>query len=410
VQFEREILLISEDGTRRRTIGTAAVDAAAGSFGDAALVATTVADSGETDVALGVVDGALQDRLPQTLLQPDSPLQQEPSIARNAAGESLVAWLESGGAGGPAVKATFLDRAGRAVREPFVIASATPGGYGLPTVASDGTDFLVVWYDYPIGTRSVRVLRGGTVLPPVALPHAGSPSCLAWTGTGYLLGDFRTVRVRGRAIDAEIRATRLSLEGVADETIVVAPEVRSYTDMDCAAGDSGTLFVFGGRESFGGAIVTDGGSLIAPIPLAPNGIRTTVAANGDRYLAAWSTDRGTIEWSVVNGNGIASLVPEQLETGPGLVSLDAVPYRGGHFLAWSTGDLRGVALDTAGRSVASVSISETPRYDGEPTLLGGDTILAAYLRDVSPQSPPVLRVFTRALSEQETARRRTVRH
>jgi hypothetical protein len=425
-QFEREVALISEDGTRRRTIGTATIGAAAESFGDAALVATTVVqrapDSlsvhGETDVALGVVDGALQDRLPQTLFQPDSPLQQGPSVARNAFGESLVAWLESGRAGGPAVKATFLDSAGRAVREPFVIASATEGGYAVPKVASDGTDFLIVWYDYPIGTRTVRLLRDGTLLPPVALPI--SPSCLAWTGSGYLAGDVRVIRVRGRAVDAEIRATRLSREGVAGETIVVAPEVRAYTDLACAAGDNGTMFVFAGRESVGGAILTDGGSLIAPIELAPNGIgavpgaeeliRATVAANGDRYLAAWNTYRDTIEWSVVNGNGVASLVPEQLETGPGLVSLDAAPYRNGHFLAWSTGDLRGVALDTAGRSVASVSISETPRYDGAPVLLRGDTILAAYLRDVSHQSPPVLRVFTRMLSEQETARRRTVRH
>ncbi|HEY0160790.1 MAG TPA: hypothetical protein VGF28_26125 [Thermoanaerobaculia bacterium] len=411
-------MLISEDGAARRTVGTnAQQDARAAVFGDRVLVAMTTEVVDETDISTTVVDTALQEVRPQERVTSEPALQLLPAIARNNFGESLVAWLENGRADGAAVMGARLDAAGRPLGAPFRIALTRPYSVSVPHVASDGTDFLVV--DYGAGVRMHRVLRDGTVQAPVELATSGTETCVAWTGTEYLVGHTRTLILTRQRRDVEIRAARVSREGVLGETFVVAPEVTYFQAFDCAAGDAATLFAWTARGSIEGTLVSDAGPLSGVIHIrnstgvfGPWGT-IGVTANGNTFLTFWNDTDSMLRWATVNEHGTVSFTDEHVPfeaVEPRLKPADAAPFESGFVLVWGTRTLRALTLDAGGRILATSTLPATPALARGPSLAGGNDVLAVYMRSTGGgETVPLWRVFARSLDD-TAPRRRVVRH
>jgi hypothetical protein len=417
-----ETVLISEDGATRCTVGTGTTWASAASFGDRAIAGMLVHHDDEFDLSIAVVDAALQDVLPQTRVELGPPLQERPAVARNAQGEALTVWMESGRREGPAVMGRLLDAAGRPTGNAFVVGAVQRRAEVRPHVASDGTDFLVAWYDLGVGsdahgTRTVHVRRDGTVSAPVRHLLAATQLCLAWNGTDYLLGHLREA-VNPPSFVSEVGATRLSRDGVQQgPTLVLTPEMERFSHFSCAASESATLFVFESADTgVRGVIVGHGGTPTAPFSIGENGgfpqrpVRTAVAANGHTFLAAWTTNLDSIRWALVSEQGTASLVPEELVIESNAHNIAAAPYREGFLLAWQGGgNVLGLALDAAGRSAANAPISLLPQFEHEVGLAGGDRVTAVYQRDLESGLGARWRVFTRTMTE-AAPRTRAVRH
>jgi hypothetical protein len=410
------VFLISEDGTSRHTVGAATQRARAASFGDRALVSMVTAAGDDFDLSTAVVDAALQEVAPQERLTFDPALQIWPAVARNAAGEALVVWLESGRAEGSSVMALRLDAGGQATGAPFPVSSAASFGAGAPKVVSDGTDFLVVW-----AARMARVLRDGTVLTPVNLPGQVE-SCVAWTGTEYLLGHVRTVAAVRLRRDVEISATRVTRDGVSGETFVVTPNVPYFYGFNCAAGEKGTLFAWGRAEAVEAKLIGNGGTVSGVIPIAFTHVffplyssaLPAVASNGNTFLTAWNNEDGTMRWATLNEHGTVSPSEDFLLLGEidrGFKPAAAAALGDGFLLAFGTRDVAAVSLDRNGRYLDRVSLSESPALERMPAVAGGNRAVAVYVRDTgtSPLAP-YWRVFTRTVGGEPVPRRRSIRH
>ena len=119
-----------------------------------------------------------------------------PAVAWNG-GEFLVAWTDT--RNGYDVYASIVAANGTVLDPGGVPVSELGGGIyeGGPVIATDGTDFLVVWRDFRDGPQSriygARV-RGsdGAVLDPISIPISSGPGeeavpTVAWGGTHYLV-------------------------------------------------------------------------------------------------------------------------------------------------------------------------------------------------------------------------------
>jgi hypothetical protein len=414
------VTLVSEDGTRRRTVGTNAEAALAASFGDRAVVGITARVGGAMDLSAGVVDATLQDVAPQQRLTFEPALQEMPAIARNAFGEALVVWAESGLADGGAVMAARVDAAGRPEGPPFRLA----GFYhppSAPRVVSDGTDFMVTWHEWDdIGVRAQRVLRDGTLQAAVSIPETFAGTCLAWNGTEYLVGHLRLRAATRNRMDMDIRATRLSRDGVLGETFVVAPEVTSFYSFNCAGGDDATLFTWTRLGNVEAALVDDNGTVSGKIHVAATHTFfpldsvpfPAVTANGNTFLIGWNHEDRSLRWATLNEHGTVNASSEQFPLGgvdPGGTPVAAAPFRDGFLLAFGTRDLHALALDRNGHSLGDVSIAGTSAIERAPALAGGNSALAAYLRNTgTTEGAPYWRVFTRMVDD-AGPRRRAVR-
>src|SRR5512144_1080434 len=85
----------------------------------------------------------------------------------------LVVWADVRGTTGSDVRAARVSPAGTVVDAAPIVVSAATGDQVLPSVAFDGTNYLVVWQDHrDPGDKSIRAARvspAGTVLDPASI-------------------------------------------------------------------------------------------------------------------------------------------------------------------------------------------------------------------------------------------------
>ena len=199
-----------------------------------------------------------------------------------------------------------------AVLDPHGFAIATTARLeGTPTVAFDGTNFLVVWPDFgPGGGASnlyaARVSPAGVVLDPDQIPVSTAtdsqfePS-VAFDGTNYLVA-WRDGRNEGGASGGDIYAARVTPEGVVLDPngIPVFAEQGTQRDLTIAFDGANYLVawtnlwadvdVYGTRVSTAGAVLDPEGIPIAAGPGAQE--EPAVAFDGDNYLVAWGAAPG----------------------------------------------------------------------------------------------------------------------
>jgi len=168
-------------------------------------------------------------------------------------------------------------------------------------VASDGTDFLVVWLDQravPFETYATRVTRDGVVLDRTGIRIAARDVYqrrVVWTGTAYLI-----VWAEG---NGRVMSARVSREGVVVQqpTLLVEdaqlPDVIRSGDLTIVGYLTGTTYPFEGRALF----LDADGSVVARVTLTAPGTNIgapRIGFNGTDLVAVW-TDGGIIDNAIV---------------------------------------------------------------------------------------------------------------
>ena len=189
-----------------------------------------------------------------------------------------------------------------------IAVSTHPAFQGNPAVASDGTDYLVVWRQDAGGGGDIhgaRVTGSGTVLDPGGIEIAAQgiehyTPRVASNGSGYFVvwAEYRDLT------GWDVQGARVSAAGALLDPagIGISNAVREQYDPDIAA-DGIDYFVawsdhrsgsdndiYGARVSGSGAVLDAAGLALGTLPL--HQYRPRVSHDGTGYLAAW-TDYGS---------------------------------------------------------------------------------------------------------------------
>ena len=209
----------------------------------------------------------------------------------------------------------------RGARYDTQLAPLEDGGFPLtlaasnqhdPAVATNGTDFLVAWYDTrdEVGdVYAARVSAAGQVLDATGIPIGagagpqGSPA-VAWGGGNYL------VAYESQSTSWDVLGRRVSAEGTVLDLNPIDLGRRPSTDEGCpAAAFDGTNFlvtwddrrtagaeadIYGTRVSTTGQVLDPNGLAIATGPRHQRESRIAVTDAGT-FLVSWSADEGTAE-------------------------------------------------------------------------------------------------------------------
>ncbi|HET7856698.1 MAG TPA: PASTA domain-containing protein [Gaiellaceae bacterium] len=360
----------------------------------------------------------------------------DPSVAQHHAGFDLTwngslylaAWVRAGDlyAGRLDVQGRYLDGGGT----PIALGS---GWQSSPRIASDGTNFLVVWTDARRGpywdVYGARVRPDGVVLDPGGFPIASSPSIegpgdVAWDGTHYLVvwQDQRPVPGLHAVYGARVAPTGAVLDpgGFPISSAISISRRRQQGDPHITW-SGGNFFVVWRKElsdgSWGiyGARVASDGTVLDPAGIQISGANTFttspgVASDGTRDLVVWA--RSVPNDVYVEGARIAQgvvLDPGGFEIARGdTYRVDpAVAWDGENFVvAWEQflvepySDLygtrvssSGVVLDGAGFPISTVPLTT----EGNPAVAGVGGGRSAVVYDRASGPPWFYRGFVRLI-------------
>ncbi len=215
--------------------------------------------------------------------------------------------------------------------------TAAPNLRDDPAVASDGTDFFVVWSDWRSGTGGIvgaRVKRTGQIVDPLgiriaSISHVLQPNVI-WDGGAYLITWTGEEWVDGYPRGRHVYAARVDREG----RIVMAPRLLAENATTAYgiryAASNGTVSVVAylshdHRNATRAALLDREGNTIRHETLLPEYVyRTgfTMASTGSRFVVAWSQnaslsglDDQTIEAIALGSDG--GVLGPPVEIGPG---------------------------------------------------------------------------------------------
>jgi hypothetical protein len=289
-------LVLDQDGIRVSHDGKSEQDAAIAWNGECYLLVWDRIPAGnDSNIQAARVgpDGAVLDSPPLTITA-ESGFQAEPSVASDGS-DFLVTWngnlpLEGGRVTGDG---DVLDPGG------FVIFPDHTGSYE-PMVDWDGAHYVVAWFGYTSPEYVMRVARvtpAAEVLddPPIELDrgrYGGSLVALAWDGVRHLV-----VWAPELPDGSDLLAARMTADGVVlDDPFPLAPAGLEQTDAAVAVGATNALVVWqtylGGTLRIGAARMTLQGHRLDPsgiqLPVVEGSdITPAVAWNGTEYLVTW---------------------------------------------------------------------------------------------------------------------------
>ncbi|NOR17775.1 T9SS type A sorting domain-containing protein, partial [candidate division WOR-3 bacterium] len=231
---------------------------------------------------------------------------QFPSVAFDGA-NYLIVWRRNTTIFGRRVSQT-----GEILGQPFVISNAAYGRQS-PSASFDGTNYLVVWKDernsnYPDIVSDIygaRVSPLGTVLDPTGIAISTAPSdqkypSLAFDGTNYLV----VWQDRRNSFYDDIYGTRVSQAGRILDTAGIAISTASFYQYSPAIAFDGCNFltvwsdyrsslnspdIYGARVSPSGNVLDPAGLAISTA--AEQQISPAIAFNGSNCLVVWSDNR-----------------------------------------------------------------------------------------------------------------------
>ena len=283
--------------------------------------------------------------------------QRHPAVAFD--GTNFLAVWQDGRVGDSSVYAGRVTKAGSVLDPSGFPISIAANPQGLPAVAFDGTNYLVVWTDSSDGSDydiyAARVTQGGEVLDPSGVPVTTAVDCqwdpaVAFDGTNTLVVwcSFRS------GIYSDIYAARVTQGGTVLDTAAIAISLSAYTQCSPAVAFDGTNFlvvwqdnrnnpdtsdVYGTRVTPAGVVLDVAG---IPISAAAGDQKSPcVAFDGTNFLVVWQDSRNgrysdiyasrvTPAGVVLDSSGIAISTATNYQTYP------AVAFDGTSFLAvWS---------------------------------------------------------------------------
>jgi hypothetical protein len=233
--------------------------------------------------------------------------QEEPSVASNGT-DYFVAWVDWRNDGGCLcnrdIYGTRVTAAGTVLDPASIAVSTAVDDQEYPSVASNGTDYFVAWQDDRSGTDydiyGTRVASDGTVLDPagVALSTAANnqyvPS-VASNGTDYFVvwSDERN------GPDSDIYGARVTSAGTVLDPAGIAVSTAADSQRSHSVASNGVDYFVawqdgrsGADSDIYGARVTSAGTVLDPFGIAVSTAADeqwflSVASNGTDYFVAW---------------------------------------------------------------------------------------------------------------------------
>lgn len=241
----------------------------------------------------------------------------KPAVARGRA-SYLVPWLSWGGSG-LRIEAKRLAFDGTPIDAQPLELAREGGNYSeftdwpAPSVAYDGTNFLVVWTTIDSEVRAVRVSPDG--LPLDAQPitvgsypdHSGGPVSIrvVWSGSVYVVGwIFRPITspviTQPPPPPVSLSIVRVGVDGhVLDSEPSVIAQQASSDSLALAANGSEVLAIWNGDTCISGATLHNDGTLLAaarPLSCGGTAYDLDLAWNGAEYIAVWEdSNAGAVE-------------------------------------------------------------------------------------------------------------------
>lgn len=239
-----------------------------------------------------------------------------PSVAFNGL-DYLVVWeaFIDGGADSD-VRGVRVSTAGDILSPGIFDIGATPDNQRYPSVASDGSDFLVVWADwrdpesYSPDIYGARVDSGGNVLEPLGIPisvDAGyeTEPTIASDGSDYMVAWYG-IRSEGTGIfGARVKADGTVLDpggtyftdGVAralERNAAIASNGASFlltflAERNSLISDIDDAYAM--RLDLDGTLLDPAGFQLSVLPATNGQEDPAVASNGTDFLVAWLDDR-----------------------------------------------------------------------------------------------------------------------
>ncbi|MEO0216645.1 MAG: FlgD immunoglobulin-like domain containing protein, partial [candidate division WOR-3 bacterium] len=279
----------------------------------------------------------------------------------------------------------------------------TPNYQGLASVAFGGTNYLVVWEDYRNGSSPMiygaRVAQDGTVLDNAGIfispgtPGAQRPS-VAFDGTNYLV-----VWQDSRSGSTDIYGARVTTSGVLLDTLGIPISVLLGRQEDASVAFDGTNYLVvwsDDRDSpwpdiYGARVTTDG------VVLDPQGIPISTATEwqalpsvsfgGTNYLVVWDDCRNENDWNIygarVTTDGVV-LDPQgiPISTAVQLQHSTSVAFDGTNYLVVWEDERSGTYSDIYGARVSQngtvldpqgIPISTASNYEWNPSVVFNGT-------------------------------------
>ncbi|MFL6245655.1 MAG: hypothetical protein ACJ74H_06500 [Thermoanaerobaculia bacterium] len=176
-----------------------------------------------------------------------------------------------------------------------------------PRVASNGTDWLVIWVDSS-NVYGVRVAHDGSLMDAVPMLIAAgiyreSEIAVSWDGTQYVVIYFKGQYLRG--VRTTTRAARVPAQGP-----ITAPELTLSAEganelPSIASSPQGSLVVWRGGSFLNGGLLSPGGTF-APVAFpatASPSPRPSVAWNRGTFLVAAPFGE-QVQWLLVSDTGV----------------------------------------------------------------------------------------------------------
>jgi hypothetical protein len=318
-------------------------------------------------VLAGCMDPIHDETAIAELAPPPVGWQEPPKVAFSAASQRfLVVWQEKLPGFVSSIRATRMSTTGQIVdASPLILSS--PLGAATPDVATDGTDFMVVWIDRSTPDVQVRsnrvrasdgaVLDGTGVAVVAGVASEKVDPTLVWNGTDYLVAwtdtkpglgtglPFRRFATTGQQLGAGILAAHslTTVPGRAD-----AASLGGSSSLVVWHQLSNVAVVRGALVTATSQVVPQGGSVLSASPQLA--IEPAVAPNGNQYAVAWADTRAgdpDIYANLVSATGSRQLTDDRrVIDGPSFTRAPAIAPAGSadFVLAWTEYGLGGSML------------------------------------------------------------------
>ena len=293
------------------------------------------------------------------LVAADTNVRSYPSVAFNGT-NFLVAWRDTRGTQyciyGMRVSSTgtVLDTSG-------LVLSTGPGSAVDPQVASNGTDFQVVWSQFQSenwAVRGTRVTSAGVVVDPGGKRYSPAVGAQSWphvasNGTDYLA----TWYVTGSDGYFDVAARRVSSAGLLlDSSDIMIASGTNYDETSAVVASNGTVYlvawsdsrsgtsrVYANRVSSAGAVLDGTGFTLSG---TSEQYMQAVASNGTDFFAMWLDYRNagtrdlygtrvTGSGVVVDGTGLAVSATASIQETNASLASDGLDYLA-TWTAWNT--------------------------------------------------------------------------
>ncbi|WP_434384328.1 TolB family protein [Melittangium boletus] len=242
----------------------------------------------------------------------------DPAVAHDGT-NFLVVWAEYYGGMSLGIRGVRVSAAGSVLDTPSIAITSQNAHLGRPSVAYDGTNFLVVWEDYRNGMGDIygaRVSGAGTVLDTSGIAVTSDTAHQSYPRVAHNGTNFLVVWQDSRNADNDIYGARVSSAGTVLDTSGFAISAATANQEHPALTHNGMHFlvvwedwrvgrseIYGARVDSTGTVVDPSGIAIATLAMPTEDYKyvPTVTHDGDSFLVAWEDHRVSLNLGDIYG-------------------------------------------------------------------------------------------------------------